>query len=101
MKPQSLTVNQCISKLKNKIGNFIYQDIEELLLCSARYLIYQEELLKRLYDSANKIDVEYCTLLNNYNLGDYKMPEEYDKIWMDNFIKVEEYLKTSEGNKNG
>ena len=52
----------------------------------------QKELLQKLYDSANKIDVEYCTLLNEYHLEEYYIPTEYDDVWMEDFEKVREYL---------
>lgn len=57
-------------------------------------LVKVKELLRKLYDSASALDLEYCNLLHQYGdkMKGYKIPEEYDDVWMEDFIKVEEYL---------
>lgn len=50
-------------------------------------------LLKRLYEAAAKLDAEHCTYLNR---GEYNLSvDDYEKI-VDVFIEVEEYLKEIE-----
>jgi len=94
-----ITIDQCIERLKDNATDMTYCEIEGLLTWSKKYLEYQQTLLKNLYNSASKIDLEYCTILNNYDLVPfdkneipYHISEEYDDVWMEDFIAVEEHL---------
>jgi hypothetical protein len=57
-----------------------------------------KQLLRRFYVSAHELDLEYCTIVNNYDLKpvftrkEYQIPKEYDDIWMETFEEVEKCL---------
>lgn len=89
----------CISMLKDKVENIDNIEMQILLLQSVKVIEHQKMLLEKLYDSASKVDLEYCTILNNYDLvpaykngKPYKMDQDYDNVWMEDFIAVEEHL---------
>jgi DNA repair exonuclease SbcCD ATPase subunit len=70
--------------------------IDTLLVEKQAYMEHISKLnnlLKRLYEAAAKLDAEYCTYLNR---GEHNLSvDDYEKI-VDVFIEVEEYLKEIE-----